>query len=471
MMRRTVHSVIEIPIAEGAKGSSIPILILENGEISLLCLAWARDLMISEENSPPALYQAIQGVGLFYDFYVLCQNRLPLSAENVSWMLSRFLEARQHGNEFLHWRPVRRKTARNDVVRISSFSLFCAKNFNHLPINPPEKTLIKEMSFQDRATHHQILAMREKWDPLSHLIPATSMGQGIVYASPLKIRNRSPSRTNMYDYFPPEKVWALINATPSTRDKLFFLLMFFGATRESEPLHLYVTDVKVMSNGNARVVLADPIEAPYNWDDTFLGKRHGTRSFFLNERYRLAPRNNLGMTDPLRSGWKGMEYSAPKRKESEIEWLIPGVDKLFAHFHKRYMKTTRRYVEDTHPYYFVNEKEGANFGKPVKLSNMIKAFYRAAKRIGLEPSDQGVNPHGARHFFGHFCASYLRLPIETTKIMMRHVNLQSTEVYYSLSMAVVREDLKKAHTRISEELPNFCAEAQKALKKESSHDD
>lgn len=471
MMRRTVHSVIEIPIAEGAKGNSLPILILENGEISLLCLAWARDLMIREENSPPALYQAIQGVGLFYDFYILCENGRPLSAENVSWMLSRFLEAREHGNELLNWAPVGRKTARNDVVRISSFSLFCANNFNHFPINAREKILITDMSFQDRATYYKTLAIREKWDPLSHLIPATSIGKGIVHTSSFKIRSRSSSRTHINDYFPPEKVWALINATPSIRDKLFFLLMFFGAARESEPLHLFVTDVRVLSNGSAKVILADPIEAPYNWDDTFLGKRHGTRAFFLNERYRLAPRNNLGVTHPLRSGWKGMEYSAPKRKEAEIDWLVPGVDTLFAHLHKRYMKTIRRYVEDTHPYYFVNEKEGADFGKPVKLSNMIKAFYRAAKRIGLEPSDQGVNPHGARHFFGHFCASYLRLPIETTKIMMRHVNLQSTEVYYSMSMAVVREDLKKAHARISEELPKFCSEAQKALKKESSHDD
>ena len=469
MMRRSVHSVIEVPIAEDASGSSVPILILENGEVSLLALAWARDLMIREENGPPAIFQSIQGIGLFYDFYILVENNRPISAETIDWILSRFMEARQHGNKILNWLPVGRKTAINDVVRVSSFSSFCEKNFGHLPINPSERKFVIDMSFQERSSHFTKLDTRKKWDKLSHLTPATLVAQGVVETPKFKPRAKSPSRNYTNDYFPPDKVWALINSTKSIRDKLFFLLLFFSATRESEPLHLFVTDVKILPNGAAKVILADPIEAPYEWDDTYLGKRHGTRESFLNERYKLTPRNKLGATHPLRSGWKGMEYSNTKRKEAEIQWLVPGADTLFAQLHLRYMKYTRRHVGDAHPYYFVNEKDGEDFGQPLKLSNATKAFYRAARRIGLLASDQGVNPHGARHFFGHFCASYLRLPIETTKAMMRHVSLQSTEVYYSLSMSAVRYELEKAHSHLVDELPLFFAEAQKALEKVSSH--
>lgn len=469
MVPRSVHSIVEVPISEIGNGVSIPILILENGEVSLLSLAWARDLRITESISPPAIFLSIQAVGLLYDFYILVLHGRPLSEENVGWLLSRFLEARQHGNKLLNWLPVSRKTARNDLTRVSAFSSFCATNFGHLPLNPKEKKLIEDMSFQDQLAHTTKLANRNKWDKLSHLIPATSEAQGVVQSPKLRPRTRSPSRNNNYDYFPPDKVWTLINSTRSARDKMYYLLLFFGATRESEPLHLFVTDVKVLPNGAAKVILADPVEATYKWIDTYKGKCKGFRTTFLHERYGLSPRNTLGVTHPLRSGWKGMEYRSDK--QTEVEWLIPGIDKLFGKLHIHYMKTVRRYVEDAHPYYFVNEKEDADFGKPLKLSNITKSFYRAAKRVGLLPSDQGVNPHGARHFFGHFCASYLRLPIETTKILMRHVNIQSTEVYYSLNIKVARDELEKAQSRINDELKQFYLEADKAIDKESRHDD
>jgi integrase len=93
----------------------------------------------------------------------------------------------------------------------------------------------------------------------------------------------------------------------------------------------------------------------------------------------------------------------------------------------------------------------------LKLSNISKAFNRAAERINLSTKQPGVNAHGARHFFGYYCASVLRLPVETTQKLLHHQSVMSTQVYYSLSIQAVRDDLLKAQARLNAEAPHFLA--------------
>ncbi|BCN08911.1 hypothetical protein RPSD_07960 [Ralstonia solanacearum] len=142
-----------------------------------------------------------------------------------------------------------------------------------------------------------------------------------------------------------------------------------------------------------------------------------------------------------------------RRNESVVNWLFEEAGRIFARLHVQYMHETRSKVRDDHPYYFVNGTPGRYFGMPVKLSNMSKAFERSARRIGLSPSEDGVNPHGGRHFYGFSCASCLRLPVETTQKLMHHESLLSTMDYYALSPEVARSELHKAQVRQAQELP------------------
>jgi integrase len=130
------------------------------------------------------------------------------------------------------------------------------------------------------------------------------------------------------------------------------------------------------------------------------------------------------------------------------------ISRLFAKLHVEYVNSVRRKVTDNHPFYFVNESE-RDFGEPLKLSNVSKAFNRAAKRVNLAPTLPGVNPHGARHFFGYYCASVLRLPIETTQKLLHHQSILSTQVYYALSNEVVRDELLRAQARMNAAFPQF----------------
>jgi integrase len=144
-----------------------------------------------------------------------------------------------------------------------------------------------------------------------------------------------------------------------------------------------------------------------------------------------------------------------KRCQSEVQWLNDEAGRLFAKLHFQYLNETRCLVRDDHPYYFVNERSGTNFGQPLKLSNAIKLFERAVRRVGLSPSDDGVNPHGGRHFYGYYCASILRLPAETTQKLMHHVSLLSTMGYYHRTAEAARDDLRRAKMAIEADLPTM----------------
>lgn len=373
------------------------------------------------------------------------------------------MEAREHGKAILGWDAVRRKTAIDDVRCVSAFTEFCADQFGHLPINPRETKFVTDLSVREQRRFYAALGHRKDWDNLAHLVPATQAGKGVVSRQKFEPTEQRVKPSYDRKSFPPAKVLPLIAATPSTRDKLYLLLLFFGGLRASEPLHLFVTDVTISRDGTAKVILGDPTTGAYEWADSMRGRRSGNRTTFLKERYSLGPRNKLGVKHPLHAGWKGMAYDSPSRQEAEVTWLVAEMGRYFARLHVEYMHATRRHVRDEHPYYFVNEKDGADFGKPVTLSNMTKAFNRAARRIGLSPTDEGVNPHGGRHFYGYFCASHLRLSLEVTQTMMHHGSILSTKIYYALDKAVSRDELQKGQARIARELPSFCADAVRLL--------
>lgn len=455
MIRRTFHSICEIRTQEGVPGSTIPVLILEDGEISLFALAWSRHQKNRQELSVVSLRKSTEAIGRLYDFYKIKERKVELTKDEFRALIARFMDARRYGDNELGWAPVGKKTAFDDVRRVCDFSEFTANDLNDVPASYREKTLIKNLSIPEQQGIKFELVHRDKWDKLKHLFPTTDLGKGITTKNFLRPNKRGNSNiTKDQMYFPPEFVLPFIRAATTIRDKLIFILMFFGSLRISEPLHLYASDIIILPNNTAKIVLQHPVEGHFNWEDTFRGKRTGHRSVFLNERYNLGPRNKLGTKDPLHSGWKGMTFDN-RKLETEVYWLLPEIGEYFATLHQRYMHSVRCNVPDQHPYYFVNQKDTIDYGKPVTLSNITKIFHRTAEKLGLSAAHEGVNPHGARHFYGYFCASYLRLDIHVTSRMMHHSSISATEIYYSLDKRVIHEELRKAHEKLTAEIPSF----------------
>ncbi|WP_230123463.1 site-specific integrase [Pseudomonas sp. Bi70] len=406
--------------------------------------------MLEEELSPSHLAKVVRALGRFYDFYTLEKGSPTLAEGQLTLMLKQFHEARRFGLPSLGWEGVRRQTALVDVRAVSDFTEWCSVNFGHVAANPRETVMVSSLKLKEQKNIQFRNAGRGGWDFLYHLHAATSEGQGLTAAAAFSPSGKKVRRTYSPDYFPSDQIWPMITACPSLRDKLYLILLFFGGLRISEPLHLFVTDVSIRADGVAQVVLGHPKEGQFKWVDSNGNRRTGTRQFFLNERYQLGPRHVLPENHPLHAGWKGMTADSPAKAESVVHWLREDAGRLFAKLHAEYMRKERAHISDNHPYYFVNLQPGEFFGGALKLSNISKAFYRAAQRVGLSSETPGINPHGARHFYGFYCASILELPLEKTNKIMHHASMQSTEVYYSLSAEAVRKALKLAQERLEQ---------------------
>src|SRR5271169_6860085 len=107
MRVKTVHSIVQVPIAEGSIGASLPFLIIEDGEISVLALAWARGKMLEQGSGPASLSKDIAALGRFYDFYRIEKHGVALAPDELRLLLKQFFEARRFGLPSIGWSPVK----------------------------------------------------------------------------------------------------------------------------------------------------------------------------------------------------------------------------------------------------------------------------------------------------------------------------------------------------------------------------
>lgn len=99
-----------------------------------------------------------------------------------------------------------------------------------------------------------------------------------------------------------------------------------------------------------------------------------------------------------------------------------------------------------HPWLFINLTPEA-YGAPLSYSalqsiwnNLLDRLYRL---YGIDLRERGLGWHSLRHFYGWYCASILGLDITTTKALMHHGLVESTQVYFVISPKV-------AHNKIYE---------------------
>ena len=452
-LHRTAHAVIDLPI-EGRLGAALPLLILGDGEISLFAASYLRNLSFTGSD-PGGLLKAAKAIGRFYDYYTLEKKSPVLDQRGMSLLVKQFYEARRNGLDSLGWRPVTVGTAQSDLRYITEFSAFCATNFGHVEANPSEVLMLERLSGPEFHLWMARAERRKKWDLLFHVSGAKEEAQGRVSRPKFRPEQGKRPTAKAVEHFPPKRVLDFIAAGGSVRDRLCWLLLFFGSLRISELMHLYVRDISLnRKDGTARITLAHPRDAAIDWVGSNGEKRQGTRAAFLKERYDAIARNQLPSRHPMRAGWKGMAFEEGKRQEAVVFWTDPDMGRLFWKLHQEYMRTVRLHVADDHPYYLVAQR-GEDFGQPLKLSNLTNQFYRCAERIGLPLSTPGVHPHGARHFYGYYSASWLKLAKERVQKMMHHVQMTSTEVYYAIDGAVMRAELAQAHERMAKAMPAF----------------
>ncbi|HEX8368483.1 MAG TPA: site-specific integrase [Pyrinomonadaceae bacterium] len=433
----TAHSIIRLPIKERPK-SLFPLLILADGNPSLLVAAYTRDLQ-RRNWSPKKIDAIVSAIGRLYDYYTFKFGGTELEPRQQRMLLSQFAEARLNGtvqsnnavdSTGLYWQRVKYNTVKKDIDCITKFSQWLADNFEFYPINPLENKYVSCV----RESYETAIKMST--DLLFHLHPTRTNKKYPQF----EIHNNTGSHlTDIPKAFPANKVIELINAASNPRDKMAFILMAFGSLRISEVVHIFLEDVSTTfrDNGTAYVTLGHPEEGHYQWLSKLNKPCSGTRSEYLMEKYGRVPRNRMEGTQ-FYSGWKGMEF-ASSNNTGFVHWAREEAGIYFRKLLYQYFNE----IFKGKPYLFV-KTDRRSFGEPLTIANISKQFYTAVKKIGLDRRQPGVNPHGLRHFYGFYCADVLGISLRGLQHQMHHASPISTLVYHHITHETVRDSLRKA---------------------------
>lgn len=211
------------------------------------------------------------------------------------------------------------------------------------------------------------------------------------------------------------------------RNMLITLLLHGAGFRESEPFHLYISDVfpNPQSTNQAMVLIHHPSfgTAPSDWRDECGRPKKGNRAAYLAEQFGLVPRTEV--MDRRAAGWKGGTHDAAFYKRAY--WFLPEYGELFLRLWYRYLEQVAR-VARNHPFAFINLRRDP-LGKPYSLAQYNKAHAAACERIGLTVAKAfGTTPHGHRHAYGRRLTN---AGIERALIrrFMHHASPESQEVY------------------------------------------
>jgi integrase len=387
--------------------------------------------------------------GRLYDYWKYALHERTLGAEEPSDVLLDFLTARAMGTDDpgrvdetgLHWSMVRPGTAALDYKALVDFSKHCETHRGFASFQTWDN------SFSSQARKEMASQHKAKSSILFHIKGNSKETEDPNFRPPTRRKDRR------FKSFPPDRVWDLIGAMTNERDQLFFLLLAFGSLRISEPLHLFVRDIKAPPEGELEptVILGDPVWSKVDWVASDGTRHRSTRAAYLSQKYDLLPRNLIDKRSDdgaLHAGFKGVMWDDEPASIANIYWSDPKAGSEFWRLHCLYIRKYRLSIGDMHPYYFVNiNRRHENYGKPITLSAMTAAFYAAAEKIGLSRTDSGVHPHGLRHFYGYYLKNVLGLGLDSIKDFMHHVSIMSTANYAKNSKQSLRDLFRNAFAK------------------------
>lgn len=209
------------------------------------------------------------------------------------------------------------------------------------------------------------------------------------------------------------------------RDQLIVLLMHGAGVRESDALHLWVSDVfNDPENANSvtiRLYHPEDGKAPNNWIGR---KKQTTRAAYLAEQYHLIPRNKL--TGTARVGWKTKVVDHDDNF-IHLHWFPTYYGELFAYLWKQYLLYLLP-LERNHPYAFVSFSKGVT-GQALTLNAFNQSYKAAMARTGFPVSkSQGRTPHAHRHAYGRRLSN-AKVDPQIIKKALHHASIMSQSVY------------------------------------------
>nr|WP_246803754.1 tyrosine-type recombinase/integrase [Rhizobium leguminosarum] len=420
-------------------GTLLPILVVDSADGVPLIPSEA-SLFVSSLSTNGDSFDKMQGamfiLSLLHDFIWWKYGAGSIAAERLADTIAEFLRRRRSGLKELGWLPVKRETVERDRHYLCIYSDFCADRFGYFPLIPLKPTPFPSGGRHYRQVMRQLA--RKKTMLLGHLASTHRPDQPVAVAIREKtVKRRSSSRA----YMNRAMIEDLIMATKSLSQRMVFTQAAFGGQRISEILNQWRCDVLPgrfrpvlfpddVASDVPLIVLAHPSQSRYVGDQR-PGKVDRLQFLFRNYN-EMVPRNLLEGF-PMEAGWKGMLMDNEDLLISQVFWADRSWAKvyyeMFQKLRDQVLPLVPQKIRNGHPYLCINDARWRDeFGQPMKMSNILKAFERACRRIGVDPDRIPDGIHGLRHSYKALLED-LGLEPEDVRKSMHHVSVESQKQY------------------------------------------
>jgi integrase len=426
-----------------------------------------------------------RAVGLFYDFQVSAKKHKLIQGNSPHLTLFRqfatalVLGTIDHSTAIdslnLYWAPMKSAGAKRVSSRLRSFVAWCSGE-GYSKADYLKSGYVGPRSSEGVALKYLITAFKFKdVNFFSHLQDSVQTARRLQSSNLSNVIDLGSSTTKSWDKgdvptFPEELVTDFLQRgfvidpdglQPEDREditaKMISLLLFFGGTRISEPLHLWINDVVPWEGSSCRVFLRHPADA-----DTYIRGEKKTRRQYLKE-LGLVPRNE-GLTKSYRTGWKNLKLdtslNAPVYFVHEApEFLFREMYLYYLRYRDKLMAIRRLRGLQDHPFLFVSSgvdySTGESYvGEPYSYRAYERAFTKAVKRaIAITGSDIqigkafGTTPHGPRHYYGRLLKEAGIDPI-VIQNCLRHRSVLSQGVYTAPTFKAIQSSLNNAKSNL-----------------------
>lgn len=434
-----------------------PLVYLVDGKVSFSLLSFTKEQMDIGRGKDAALRRVFKVVADIYQFYLVNEDKYHVYLDNGHELIIDYFSAKLHGtikngecDLGLFWKKTKYSDVRKSITQFQKYQSYCKTYLNVTELVSDD--IIHQMTVRysafEKKTHFKLL------DHISSVKSAMVDDQN---QTRLDYNNEDFDQGNskIIKYFPPKKLKEFIDSEENINYKAAYLLSGFTGLRESENLHIFVSDI-VYKGNLAEVIISHPnIGKTFSLEKNKLVTRTEVLKSCLSQHKavsdlddisidyisRLPVRTNLQINHRYHAAWKGIHLSNLNEKYGHLlEWTCGYAQELFTSLVPKLLMQSRK----AHPYLLCNTENG--------MPMTIDAYESRFRRHSGKVTGKELYTHVMRHFTGFYCANVLRVPQEEAKRILRHKRLTSTDIYYSLSHEEIKRKIAKKETSIWDEL-------------------
>ena len=413
--------------------------------------------------------EVVRSVRLFIDFITANREHFRAQSDRPQ-MLAAFAEAMVGGtidingddSSNLYWEP--KSTSRVTLMLnlLTTFSDWLVNKTDSTAINPWRRaTMAEQIAYWRRFDRRKASAL------LSHTYGKESVIEKSQMARTVAIRRKIVSADiTAAKSFPERRIWDLINSgftiqgktefndvheRLNIRDMMITVLLHGGGLRESEPFHLYVSDVAIDTNNHksalVRIFHPEQGAAPDDYIDPVTRKRiSGDREQYLRVKWKMEPRNLA--VGRFHAGWKELKLTNGRDKYAQVHWFPSYWGEVFMALFKIYITKLRSRHCD-HPFLFVSHKADVA-GQPYTVDSFRQAHGKAVRRIGLDVRKElGTTPHGHRHAYAQALTD-AKVDEAVIQAALHHKSPNSQRVYKEPSAEKMNAVLQAANAKLAQ---------------------